>query len=149
MLKYFLYIFISILILIIPAQSSELKIISDILEVDRIKNLSKFSGNVYAQNDNLEIWSDEIIISFNEDEDKVNRINAKKKVKIIKENFTGTGDKGVYYPDSDILTMRGNVEVFENDNIIKCDELFMDIKNSVSIMSSDSTNRVEAYIINN
>tara|TARA_B100001248_G_scaffold256425_1_gene237441 strand:+ start:306 stop:755 length:450 start_codon:yes stop_codon:yes gene_type:complete len=149
MLKYFLYIFISILILIIPAQSSELKIISDILEVDRIKNLSKFSGNVYAQNDNLEIWSDEMIISFNEDEDKVNRINAKKKVKIIKENFTGTGDKGVYYPDSDILTMRGNVEVFENDNIIKCDELFMDIKNSVSIMSSDSTNRVEAYIINN
>ncbi len=149
MLKYFLYIFLSILILIIPAQSSELKIISDILEVDRIKNLSKFSGNVYAQNDNLEIWSDEMIISFNEDEDKVNRINAKKKVKIIKENFTGTGDKGVYYPDSDILTMRGNVEVFENDNIIKCDELYMDIKNSVSIMSSDSANRVEAYIINN
>jgi lipopolysaccharide transport protein LptA len=149
MLKYFLYIFISSLVLIIPTQSSELKISSNILEVDRIKKLSKFSGNVYAQNDEIEIWSDEMIISFNDNDDKINHLNAEKRVKIVKENFTVTGDKGVYYPDSDILTMLGNVEVFENENIIKCNELFMDIKNSVSIMSSDSVNRVEAYITNN
>ena len=45
--------------------------------------------------------------------------------------------------------MYGNVEVVENNNYVKCDELFLDIRNSMSIMKSTSTDRVEAFIINN
>ena len=44
--------------------------------------------------------------------------------------------------------MYGNVEVLENNNFVKCDELFLDIKNSISIMRSSSPKRVEAFIIN-
>ena len=45
--------------------------------------------------------------------------------------------------------MYGNVEVVESNNYVKCDELFLDIKNSKSIMRSTSSERVEAFIINN
>ena len=45
--------------------------------------------------------------------------------------------------------MLEGVEVKENNNLIKCDELFLDIENSTSIMRSNSENRVEAIIINN
>ena len=37
----------------------------------------------------------------------------------------------------------------ENNNYVKCDELFLDIENSISIMRSNSQNRVEAVIENN
>ena len=47
------------------------------------------------------------------------------------------------------INIYGNVEVFENDNYVKCDELFLDIKNATSIMKSNSSKRVEAFIINN
>ena len=43
----------------------------------------------------------------------------------------------------------GNVEVIEKNNYVKCDELYIDIKNSTSIMRSNSSERVEAYITNN
>ena len=39
--------------------------------------------------------------------------------------------------------------IIENNNYVKCDELYLDIKNSTSIMRSNSLKRVEAYITNN
>ena len=35
----------------------------------------------------------------------------------------------------------------ENDNIILCDEIIIDLENSSSIMKSESARRVEAIII--
>ena len=45
--------------------------------------------------------------------------------------------------------MYGNVEVYQDNNFVTCDELFLDIKNSISIMKSASSEKVEAFIIDN
>ena len=121
------------LLLIINSYSNELKITSENLEVDRKNKITVFLGDVYAYNKDNEI----------------DQLNAENSVKIIKEEITATGDIGLYYPKSEILNLLGNVEVIENNNYVKCDELYLDIKNSTSIMRSNSSNRVEAYITNN
>ena len=69
-------------------------------------------------------------------------------MKIIKQEITAFGEKGFYIPQSNVINLRGNVEVQENKNYVKCDELLLDIKNSTSIMRSASSNRVEAFINN-
>ena len=149
MLKKISYSVLVILFLTVYSFSNELKITANNLEVDRDNKISIFSGNVYAYNQNIKIWSEKLIVKFNNSENEIEQISAESKVKIIKEKITATSETGLYYPQSDILNMFGNVEVFENNNYIKCDELFLDIKNSTSIMKSNSSKRVEAFIISN
>jgi lipopolysaccharide transport protein LptA len=143
------YIIIINLLLILSSYANELKITSENLKVDRENKISIFSGDVHAHNQDIRIWSEELTVIFDDTENKVKQLNAVKSVKIIKEEITATGDIGVYYPESEILNLLGNVEVIENNNYIKCDELYLDIKNSTSIMKSNSTKRVEAYVTNN
>ena len=126
--------------------SDEIKIISNKLSVDRDNRVSIFTGEVYAYEKNLEIWADEITLKFKKDEDKIQELLAVNKVKIGKQDITATGSRGIYYPLEEKLQLYDDVEVLENNNSIKCDELILDIKNSTSIMKSVSNNRVEATI---
>ena len=142
------YIIIISLLLTINSYSNELKITSENLEVDRENRVSVFSGNVYAYNKDIKIWSERLIVKFDNTKNEIEQLNAKYSVKIIKEEITATGDIGVYYPKSEKLNLLGNVEVIEKNNYVKCDELYLDIKNSTSIMRSNSSKRVEAYITN-
>ncbi len=143
------YIIIISLLLTINSYSNELKITSENLEVDRENRVSVFSGNVYAYNKDIKIWSERLIVKFDNTKNEIEQLNAEYSVKIIKEEITATGDIGVYYPKSEKLNLLGNVEVIEKNNYVKCDELYLDIKNSTSIMRTNSSKRVEAYITNN
>ena len=145
--KSFYIIFINLL-LIINSYSNELKVTSENLEVDRENRISVFLGDVYAYNEDIKIWSDKLIVKFDNEENEIEELNAENSVKIIKEEITATGDIGVYYLKSEKLNLLGNVEVIEKNNYVKCDELYLDIKNSTSIMRSNSSKRVEAYINN-
>ena len=143
------YIIIISLLLTINSYSNELKITSENLEVDRENRVSVFSGNVYAYNKDIKIWSERLIVKFDNTKNEIEQLNAEYSVKIIKDEISATGDIGVYYPKSEKLNLLGNVEVLEKNNYVKCDELYLDIKNSTSIMKSNSSNSVEAYITNN
>ena len=149
MYKTSVYIIIINLLLTLNSYSNELKVTSENLEVDRENRISVFSGDVYAYNKDIRIWSEKLIIKFDNTRNEIEQLNAEYSVKIIKEEITPTGDIGVYYPKSEKLNLLGNVEVIEKNNYVKCDELYLDIKNSTSIMRSNSSKRVEAYITNN
>ena len=148
MIKYLQFISIFYLIINLAVAANELKINSDKLDVDRNSKISIFSGNVYAHNEDIKIWSEKLIIKFNIEDNEIKKIKAENNVKVINQGITATGEMGIYHPDKDIINIYGNVEVSENDNFVTCDELFLDIKNSTSIMKSKSSNRVEAFIIN-
>ena len=65
---FFCFLFISI------ANAKQIKITSDKLEIDRTENISTFSGKVYALEDNLEIWSEKLIVNSSEDEKQIKEI---------------------------------------------------------------------------
>ena len=143
------YIVIINLLLTVNSYSNELKVTSENLEVDRENRISVFSGDVYAYNKDIRIWSEKLIVKFDNTKNEIEQLNAEYSVKIVKEEITATGDIGVYYPKSEKFNLLGNVEVIEKNNYVKCDELYLDIKNSTSIMRTNSSKRVEAYITNN
>ena len=147
MLKNFFITLLPILF-INSVNAEQLKIISDKLEIIRAENISIFSGNVYAIEDNLEIWSENLIVTSSEDENEIKEINANGYVKIVREKLSISGDKARYDPIQNILFVFGRVEVLQNESIILCDKIIVDLENSSSIMSSDSNKRVEAIIIN-
>ena len=142
--------FISFLFILFAnsANAKQIKIISDKLEIIREEHISIFSGNVYAVEDNLEIWSEKLIITSSKDENEVKEINAQGNVKIVREELSINGEKARYDPIQNKLFVFGKVEVLQNQSIILCDKIIVDLENSSSIMSSNSNKRVEALIIN-
>ena len=142
------FITLLFIVFITSANAKQIKIVSDRLEIIRAKNISIFSGNVYAMEDNLEIWSEELIMTSSKDENEVKEINAHGNVKIVREELSINGDKASYDPIQNKLFVFGEVEVLQNQSTILCDKIIVDLENSSSIMSSDSNKRVEALIIN-
>ena len=147
MLKKFFITFLFILITN-SAHAKEIKIISDKLEIIRTENISIFSGNVYAVEDDLKIWSEKLVLTSSLDEKEVKEINAHGNVKIVREELSINGDKARYDPIQNKLFVFGEVEVLQNQSTILCDKIIVDLENSSSIMSSNSNKRVEALIIN-
>ena len=128
------------------ANAKQIKIESDKLEIIRTENISIFSGKVYALEGNLEIWSEKLIVTSSEDEKEIREINAYGNVKILREELSINGNEAKYSPNKNTLVVFGEVEVMQSKNIILCDKIVVDLKNSSSIMSSNSTKRVEALI---
>ena len=128
------------------ANAKQIKIESDKLEIIRTENISIFSGKVYALEGNLEIWSEKLIVTSSEDENEIREINAYGNVRILREELSINGNEAKYSPNKNTLVVFGEVEVMQSKNIILCDKIVVDLKNSSSIMSSNSTKRVEALI---
>ena len=147
MFKKFFFTFLFVLF-VDSANAKQIKIISDKLEIIREENISIFSENVYAVEDDFEIWSEELIVTTSKDENEIKEINAHGNVKIVREKLSINGDKARYDPIENKLFVSGKVEVLQNQNTVLCDKIIVDLENSSSIMSSDSNKRVEALIIN-
>ena len=147
MIKLITIFFIVVISTFVHAQ--ELKIYSDQLEVNRNEQLSTFTGNVHVIGDQFELWSKELLVKTDDTERTISEILALKDVKINRENVIAQGQNATYFPEKNTIHMRGNVEVTENNNTIYCEELFMDIDNSSTIMTGNSSDRVEAIIFSN
>tara|TARA_B100000941_G_scaffold164987_1_gene117464 strand:- start:319 stop:744 length:426 start_codon:yes stop_codon:yes gene_type:complete len=130
----------------IKVYSDTIKISSEKLNVNRDNNISVFTGNVYAEDDKIRLWSDKISIFYDKNKKGVNEIVAEKNIKIIVNGVTANGDFSSYRVDNEEILLEGNVIVMEGDNKIESDQLILDLINSTSIMTSKTNSRVTAQI---
>ncbi len=128
--------------------AKQVNITSDKLEIVRTDNVSIFSGNVFAFEGDLKIWSGKLIVTSSDDEKTIQKIDAFIDIKIVRDELSIFGNEATYDPIANELIVIGDVKVAQNDNIVFCDELIVDLENSSSIMKSKSVKRVEAIIIN-
>lgn len=133
------------------SEDNKINIVSDKLNVEMDERKSTFTGNVYAHNKNLKVWSDKMIINLEIEKDEIKEILASGNVKIVRliEGSEIYGDIANYSLKDEIIVITGNVIVKENGNQISGNELMVDLKNSSSIMVGSDSNRVEALIIDN
>ena len=139
-------IFVICLFNLITAYSDTIKVSSEKLNVYRDKNVSVFSGNVYAEDDTIKLWSDKISMFYDETEKSVYEIVAENNVKIIVNGVTAFGNYSKYKVDNEELLLEGDVVVVEKDNKIQSDQLILDLANSTSIMTAKKNSRVTAQI---
>ena len=131
---------------IITAHSDTIKVSSEKLNFYRDSNISVFSGNVYAEDNTVKLWSDKISMFYDETKKSVYEIVAENNVKIVVNGVTAHGDFAKYQVDNEELLLEGNVVVIEKDNKIQSDQLILDLATSTSIMTANTNNRVTAQI---
>ena len=149
--KKFIFLIIIILSSMVSNLSSkdnEINIISNELKIDNNERTSTFSGDVYAIDQSLKVWSDQMIITFKKDKDEIKEILATGNVKIVRlhEESEIYGDIAKYLIGDETIIISGNVLVIENDNQISGSKLTLELKDSSSIMVGSDSNRVEAVI---
>ena len=146
----FLIIF-SLMITNVSSKEDGINIISNELNIDMDQRTSTFTGDVYANDENLKVWSDKMIIIMKTDKDEIKEILASGNVKIIRLSKGSEiyGDIANYFLEDEIIIVTGNVLVKENNNQVSGSKLTVDLKSSSSIMVGSDSNRVEAVIINN
>tara|TARA_B100000953_G_scaffold144866_1_gene119888 strand:- start:1183 stop:1647 length:465 start_codon:yes stop_codon:yes gene_type:complete len=146
----FLIIF-SLMITNVSSKEDGINIVSNELNVDMDQRTSTFTGDVYANDENLKIWSEKMIIIFKTDKDEIKEILASGNVKIIRLSKGSEiyGDIANYFLEDEIIIVTGNVLVKENNNQVSGSKLTVDLKSSSSIMVGSDSNRVEAVIIDN
>lgn len=146
----FLIIF-SLMITNVSSKEDGINIVSNELNVDMDQRTSTFTGDVYANDENLKVWSDKMIIILKTDKDEIKEILASGNVKIIRLSKGSEiyGDIANYFLEDEIIIVTGNVLVKENNNQVSGSKLTVDLKNSSSIMVGSDSKRVEAIIIDN
>lgn len=144
LLSYFFVIIISTSTL----QSNELVVNSDILEVNSKKRVSVFFGNVFAEEESLQIRSEKLTVKLKDNKDIIRELIAEDNVILKKNDITAKSKKAIYLVEDEILKLYGDVEVIENNNILTGDEFLLDLLNSTSIMKSNNFSRVKATINN-
>lgn len=146
----FLIIF-SLMITNVSSKEDGINIVSNELNVDMDQRTSTFTGDVYANDENLKVWSDKMIIILKTDKDEIKEILASGNVKIIRLSKGSEiyGDIANYFLEDEIIIVTGNVLVKENNNQVSGSKLTVDLKSSSSIMVGSDLDRVEAVIINN
>ena len=145
--KYIFYVTLVIFVFnLIKAYSDTIKISSEKLNVYRESNISVFSGNVYAEDDTIKLWSDKVSIFYDETNKSMYEIIAENNIKIIVNDVTAYGNFSKYKVDNEVILLEGDVVVIEKDNKIQSDQLILDLVNSTSIMTAKSNSRVTAQI---
>ena len=133
------------------SNNDSINIISNQLNIEMNERKSIFTGDVYAHNEDLKVWSDKMIINLKLEKNEIKEISASGNVKIIRlvEGSEIYGDNANYFIEEEIIIVTGNVAVKENGNKIMGNELVVDLKNSSSIMKGTNSNRVAAFILGN
>ena len=128
-----------------------INISSNKLKIDMNQRKSTFIENVYAYNDKIKVWSEEMIVNLEKNNDEIKEIIASGNIRIVRL-INGSeiyGDTASYFLKEEKIIVIGNVLVKENENQISGNKLTVDLKNSTSIMLGSNSNQVEALIGNN
>ncbi|MGC9188210.1 MAG: lipopolysaccharide transport periplasmic protein LptA [Sulfurihydrogenibium sp.] len=117
---------------------------ADKLEYNNKERLAIYSGNVDVKKGNFNLKADVVKI-YLDDKGDVSKIYAIGNVYFQKENKWGKSKEGEYYKDKNLIILKGNAEVHQDDNVVEGDEIqyYIDEERAIAISKS---NRVRSVI---
>ena len=147
--KALLLLFFSIISFLKVSQASEILIESKELIITNDPLTTTFIGNVYAFDEEIKLWSDKILILYTETDSQIDIIKSFGNTKLIRENQEIISENMTYFVTDKKVYANGNITLTQDNNIMKGNELTVDLVESKSIMKSNSSNKVSVKIINN
>lgn len=78
--------------------------------------------------------------------EKISRIEAMGKVRLVQGDRVATGDKAVYIVPEEKLLLMGNPQLWRGDNSLRGHEIVFYLKENRAVVTGDEKKRVEAVI---
>ena len=147
--KFILFLFILLISILKISYADEIFIESKELLITNEPLTTTFIGNVYAFDDEIKIWSDKILILYTETEDQIDQIKSFGNTKLVRKNQEILSENVTYFVIDKKIYAKGNIILTQDENIMKGNELSVDLVRSTSIMKSNENKKVTVKIINN
>ena len=147
--KFFLYLFIFLILFLKISYSDEILIESKELVITNEPLTTTFIGDVYAFDNEIKLWSDKILILYTGTESQIDQIKCFGNSKLIRENQEIISENITYFVIDKKIYAKGNITLTQDENVMKGNELSVDLVKSTSIMKSNQNNKVTVKINNN
>jgi lipopolysaccharide transport protein LptA len=147
--KLFLYLLISLIPFLKISYSDEILIESEELIITNEPLTTTFIGNVYAFDNEVKLWSDKILILYTETESQIDQIKCFGNSKLVTENQEIISENITYFVIDKKIYAKGDIILTQDENVMKGNELSVDLVKSTSIMKSSQNNKVTVKINNN
>lgn len=128
-------------------RNQPIEITAQQLEVLQQQRQSIFTGDVVAKQGEMTLYADKLIVFLQQDQDRVDRLEAIGEVRVLQLDRIATGEKAVFYQMEERLVLSGNAEVTQGQNKISGDEITLYLKENRSLVQSSENGRVKAVII--
>ena len=129
--------------------SDEIMIESEELIITNEPLTTTFIGNVYAFDNEIKLWSDKILILYTDSESQIDQVKSFGNTKLVRENQEIISENMTYFVIDKKIYAKGNITLTQDENVMKGNELSMDLAKSTSIMKSNENNKVTVKINNN
>jgi lipopolysaccharide export system protein LptA len=138
-----------------------IKITSNSLEVRDKEHQATFVGNVIAVQGDSTLRCKKLVVFYEDNSgpaaapkpgqkassnQQIKRLDCKGDVVIVQKDQTATGDNGTFEMKTNKALLTGNVVVTQGENVIRGDQLEIDMTTGVSRIESHNKGRVDALI---
>ena len=147
--KFFFCTFIFLISFLKISYTDEILIESEELIITNEPLTTTFIGNVYAFDNEIKLWSDKILILYTETENQIDQIKCFGNSKLVRENQEIISENITYFAIDKKIYAKGNITLTQDENVMKGNELSVDLVKSTSIMKSSQNNKVTVKINNN
>ena len=147
--KFFLFLLISLILFLKISHADEILIESEELVVTNEPLTTTFIGNVYAYDSEIKLWSDKILILYTEIDNQIDQIKCFGNAKLVRENQEITSENMTYFVIDKKIYAKGDITLTQDENVMKGNELSVDLVMSTSIMKSKVNQKVKVKINNN
>lgn len=122
---------------------SPVKVTAETFTVDQQNGTATFNGNVVITREDLTVWADEVMVRYGAGGvDTIETLTATGNVRLKTSNEQATGDRVTFDPNSQVLTLSGNVTVTNAQGTLNGPKLVLDLARQTTVFSSSGGGRV-------
>ncbi len=113
---------------------SQIIISSETLTADNKNNTAVFEGNVVAKTDDITMYSDKMIVSYDNKDSKIIKIHALGNVKVHNEDRALFSNEAIYINNEEKIIFTGNPKVIEGENMITGKQIIFFLKDNRAVI---------------
>jgi len=121
-------------------------ITSDTVEADQKQNTVTFKGNVFAKQEDSNLYADTLTIRYDSVSKRVKEMVAVGNVKIVQLERRATGHKAIFQQDENKVILEGEAVLWEGENVIRGERIIHFVEEERSIVEAGKGGRVTTHI---
>lgn len=126
-----------------------IEITSQQMEADQQSGSVEFSGNVIAKRGTMTVYAERLTLHFVEAKGRreIERMEASGKVRVVDGDRIATAEHLDYLQAEEKMTLRGNAEIHQGENLVAGDEIVLFVRENRSLVKSSKDGRVRAVFL--
>ena len=116
------------------AEKKTITITSETLTADNKNSTAVFEGSVIAKTDDITIYSDKMIVFYNDAENNVKKINATGNVKVHNKERVIFSKEASYIKNEEKIIFTGSPKAIEGDNVITGTQIIYFLKDDRALV---------------